>query len=342
MSALFSPPEIEILVVDKSSLPRDRLCAGVLTHKAFDLVQPLGPPDNIFEKPLHLPVKFLNWPSKTSILAEELTINLNRRAFDNWLVSILPPRIDLLANTTFKGFYRDDDEIKVVLRCDEHQPVEVKTRFLIGADGASSMIRKQLTSPLKTFITIQETIYPENIPDAFNVILEPSVTSLYSWLIPKGETAVLGTALIGRNKKHRDAKEKLNLLKRLLNQEQQGGETVEPPKGCLLARPERPRDIFLGRQNVLLAGEAAGLIDVCSGEGIYYALKSGLMAGIALHDKADVFAAYSMLCRPLIKIVRKKILFSRVCLNPLTRPLGFNLTHRFPLVRKKVVTTLFN
>jgi len=75
-------------------------------------------------------------------------------------------------------------------------------------------------------------------------------------------------------------------------------------------------EIALGTGNVLLIGEAAGLISPSSFEGISYALESGLMAAQAIKTEPDsVIDTYRKLCDPMCLRLSYQIEKSQIVFN---------------------------
>lgn len=93
------------------------------------------------------------------------------------------------------------------------ETTKVNLRYLIGADGATSRVRKTVTSrsPARYF-TLQEWIQPRNpkLVTNFVGIVEQDI-DFYTWLVPKDELLIIGTAY---NSNGKTSKQDLNLLPR--------------------------------------------------------------------------------------------------------------------------------
>jgi flavin-dependent dehydrogenase len=70
---------------------------------------------------------------------------------------------------------------------------------------------------------------------------------------------------------------------------------------------------------VLLAGEAAGLVDATTGEGIYYAVSTGAAAAVAAYAALKIygkekhaFGIYREMIRPYVEEIKKSRLLSRM------------------------------
>ena len=154
---------------------------------------------------------------------------------------------------------------------------------IIGADGAYSPTAKFLgAAPVARAVALQERIA---LPDAqmarwedtADLYLGQEVSpDLYSWAFPKRDHIAVG---IGVGPKHsKVAKELLKNLKQRLGPSLQGGKLLLREAHALPMEP-RKQMVF---DRAMLIGDAAGLVVHTSGEGIYWAMKSGQLAAETL------------------------------------------------------------
>lgn len=155
----------------------------------------------------------------------------------------------------------------------------LKADFLIGADGANSSVARYIgMKPPEKFLAIQERIKvsPEQMDyyrDRCEFWYGSEISScLYGWVFPKADHLCIGTAV-----RYGDSKGLFSRFKRF---KEKLGERIEGYS--VIKKEASPGPIGVtGRMvcgNVLLCGDAAGLILPVSAEGIYYAMKSGQMA----------------------------------------------------------------
>ncbi|GAB4203915.1 MAG: geranylgeranyl diphosphate reductase [Roseiflexaceae bacterium] len=162
---------------------------------------------------------------------------------------------------------------------------ELRASTVIGADGAYSPTAKALGLPnLPRCIAIQERIrLPDDKmarwQDTADLYLGPEVSpDLYAWAFPKKDHVAVG---IGAGPGHtKQAKQLLENLKRRIAPELAGGEIFMQEAHALPMHP-RPQLAF---DRAMLIGDAAGLVVGTSGEGIYWAMKSGKLAAEVLAD----------------------------------------------------------
>jgi geranylgeranyl reductase len=159
----------------------------------------------------------------------------------------------------------------------------LRVAAVIGADGAYSATARALGLPnLPRCVAIQDRIRlpPEKMArweDTADLYLGADVSpDLYAWAFPKKDHVAVG---MGAGHGHTKAvKTHLENLKRRIAPDIEGGEVYMTEAHALPMHP-RPQIAFA---RVMLIGDAAGLVVGTSGEGIYWAMKSGKLAAETL------------------------------------------------------------
>ena len=154
----------------------------------------------------------------------------------------------------------------------------LKVDAIIGADGANSRIAKEIDAGDYNYaIAFQERIrLPQAQMDYYNDLAEMYVgddvsTDFYAWVFPKYDHVAVGTGTMQVHKasiKQLQAGIRARAARKLV-----GGEIIKVEAHPIPEHP-RPRRV-VGR--VALVGDAAGYVTKSSGEGIYFAAKSGRM-----------------------------------------------------------------
>lgn len=168
----------------------------------------------------------------------------------------------------------------------------LKADAVIGADGAYSPTARFLGLPnLPRAVAIQERIaLPQSQmarwEETADLYLGSEVSpDLYAWAFPKRDHIAVG---IGAGPGHTDqAKTLLANLKARLGPALEGGRLILREAHALPMEPRKQ----LAFDRAMLIGDAAGLVVHTSGEGIYWAMKSGQMAAEVLAQHLDAPSA---------------------------------------------------
>ena len=286
----------KILLVDKRQLTSSpetnsagKCCGGLLAPDAQGMLSRmgLGLPKSVLVEPQLFVVRAIDVQQRIERYYQRYYINMDRRKFDRWLLSMIPSSVDIRLGCRFKSYESENDSFKIKLvqnnkACVEHAGI------LVGADGASSRVRKQAdpNHPFpKAYLGVQEWVEADSKLPYFSTIFDPEITDYYCWTIPKGNHLIIGAALHPR----RDVFGRFELLKNKLRDcGFRFGKTTRR-KGAFILRPVKTQEICTGKNGVALLGEAAGWISPSSAEGLSYAFKSALILAQILRKTPDGF-----------------------------------------------------
>ncbi len=206
---------------------------------------------------------------------EDLDPFLRQRAVDNGAQLIEGQLLDLqVATDGVTVSYRDKNS---------HAKKSLQAEVVIGADGAYSTTAKALgLERLPRCIAIQERIrLPadkmakwENTAELY--LGQKVSPDLYAWVFPKSDHVAVGCGAGPGNTA--EARQLLANLKQRIAPELEGGEVFLEEAHALPIHPRK----HLAYERAMLIGDAAGLVVGTSGEGIYWAMKSGRMAAETL------------------------------------------------------------
>lgn len=159
----------------------------------------------------------------------------------------------------------------------------VTARFVLGADGARSEVARQALPGHRTrhvfayheVVRAPQAGAADYAGESCDVIYRGSLSpDFYAWVFPHGGTASIG---VGSARKGWSLRPPVATLRRGLRLD--GCETLRREGAPI---PLKPLARWDDGHAVLLAGDAAGVVAPCSGEGIYYAMASGRMAAHAI------------------------------------------------------------
>jgi geranylgeranyl diphosphate/geranylgeranyl-bacteriochlorophyllide a reductase len=212
---------------------------------------------------------------------------VDREVFDEWLRERAAAFGAQRRDGTFKRLARDTDGCAIVeyrLKAITAAPQRVRARAVIGADGALSAVARQsipnadrtpyvfayheiIRSPRQTSGSFDGTrcdVY-------YRGTLSPD---FYGWIFPHGETTSVGTGTAHKGFPLRASVGALRDTAGL-----SGLETIRCEGAPI---PLRPLPRWDNGRDVLLAGDAAGVVAPASGEGIFYAMTGGRLAAAAV------------------------------------------------------------
>lgn len=267
----------EAIIIEKEVFPRKKLCAGGLPVKVLDVL-----PFDIYPV-LENEVYQVNLSYKLckdflKSYHKILIYTVDRQNFDDFLIKQAINRgIDFLEGEKVEKISLLDDIYYIVTT-----NKEIKSKILVGADGARSLIARIFNlSPIDTYHLGLQAEFPnkyfKNISyDRSKTIYLDwgSIKNGYAWIFPKKRSISIGVQ--GPTNAGKFLKDYyLQIIHRL------GINNAEVElKAHLIPHRLSKKNIF--KNNVYLIGDAAGLTDYWTGEGIYYALKSAELAALQI------------------------------------------------------------
>jgi geranylgeranyl diphosphate/geranylgeranyl-bacteriochlorophyllide a reductase len=265
----------------------DKCCGGLLAPDAQKMLATLGLglPQSVLVGPQLFSVRTIDFPAAEERFYQRHYINVDRKKFDGWLLSLLPAGVDFRSGCRVQSIEPSEREIKIHFTHNQKNLTE-SARVLVGADGAYSSVRSLAfleQPPPELYIAIQESVRVTSPLPYFCAIFDPAITDFYGWTIPKEDLLLVGAALL-RNDRPR---EKFELLKKKLSSFGFRLGTVVRRTGAFLARPRRQKQLCAGHGRVALIGEAGGWISPSSAEGLSYALESARALAEAMLDSSD-------------------------------------------------------
>lgn len=276
---------LDVLIIDKSTFPRLKICGGGLTRRAFSEI-PFDISPVIHQKVNCGYITFRGRPIKTIQAESPVAYMIDRLSFDSLLIE----KAVAQGVRTVQG----QRVISIAVQ-NEHIMVETDQdtytcRYLISADGVHSLVAQQsgLVTKRTTSLAYEAQLTKENNP-------EPSLTDTitfdfgtllfgYGWIFPKRDHLNVGVC---RTWPANQASKK-HLLKFVDQHPALHRDRIIDIRAYPV--PQGTQKAFLHKNKILLVGDAANLGDPWLGEGLYYALYSGRMAAemIIKHAKGGL------------------------------------------------------
>lgn len=300
---------LKTLLLEKFSLPRIKPCGGAVMYRGLHILKRL--PHSLVERKIY-GLKFV-MPSGRNVAFRTdklIGITTNRDEFDAYLAHRAEDMgAELMERARVKEVSITNDAVVCALADGR----EFRSRFLIGADGVNTVVghavglrgKKDMTrvglGMESDFVVGADTVDSIFGGDPSILEIRPVRNRIsYGWIFPKRDRLAIGVA---------GAAVHMHPLRGIFDSFVRN---IEQLFGITLT-PERRGTSFLGADGVvnpnvvdrvILVGDAAGFVDPMMGEGIAYAMRSGLYAATTIvealendrHDAAFL-SRYQKKCR---------------------------------------------
>lgn len=212
---------------------------------------------------------------------------VDRAEFDEWLRERAAAAGATRRTGKFLRIERDR-EGRALVRYQDRDGIERRARALgvVGADGARSAIARQCVAGADRmpYVAAYHEIIRRPDPGHGNydgaradVYYQGRLSpDFYAWVFPHGETASVGVGSAHKGFSLRAAVQTLRADAGMA-----AAETVRREGAPI---PLRPLSRWDNGQDVVLAGDAAGVVAPASGEGIYYAMTGGRLAAESVDE----------------------------------------------------------
>jgi geranylgeranyl reductase family protein len=266
---------IRVLLLDKAEFPRWKPCAGGITLKARRYI-----PDPLFDL-VETTIRgaYLTYGNEyvTHLQSSDpVGWMVHRETFDEAHLELArsQPTVDVMLGTTVREVLETPEHV-----CVATESGELKGKVLVGADGATGVVSRALPGHedrLTGFAYEGETTLGDARITDDTLFDFQKFPGGYGWVFPKKDHYSVGGFVYGKG---------LPGVKELYQ------EFCRETPILRLAETYRARGhpIALGgnlrplhTRRIALVGEAGDLVDPLTGEGIYYALRSGHVAGEAI------------------------------------------------------------
>lgn len=286
---------MHVLLLDKDTFPRDKICGDAISGKSVDVLAELGMLDKVkqtdnvvafgatFSSPdgTEVSIPFtgdMGRPKPPGFVCDRVT-------YDNALMEMAKEAgVDVREGVSVKGLIREAGRAVGIRTAD----AEFRAPLVIGADGAYSVLVRDLgldqldedhyVAGIRAYYDGVTGFHEHNFIELHFV--EESLPG-YFWMFPMSRgRANVGVGMLSSRIKKRDVK-----LKPLLDQLVElprfrdrfaGATRVGALKGWGLPLGSKPRQ--MAGDGWMLVGDAASLIDPFTGEGIGNAMVSGMYA----------------------------------------------------------------
>ena len=157
----------------------------------------LGLPKSVLQEPQLFVVRAIDVPHRLERYYQRHYINMDRRQFDQWLLSMVPAGVEVRLGHRLRACTVEGEGIRLTLSQGDEQHTET-AKIVVGADGAASKVRSGLElkgPPPRKYLAIQEWVEASESMPHFSSIFDPEITDYYCWTIPKDSLLIIGAAL---------------------------------------------------------------------------------------------------------------------------------------------------
>lgn len=313
----------KVALIEKAKTPRFKPCGGGLTPKTVNLLKKLDLyEDSVISNTCEgLTIYYRN---NFSFEIKNARIYLtSREKFDHNLVNQAKNAgAHFFQKTKIVKIEEQDQKIKATSNTGE----TFQGDLLIGADGANSTVGKYLHRKWRPqdlsigAVTVTNTKQktPKHCETMFGLLPDG-----YAWIFPLGRK----TANIGVGASLKYANKILSTLQSFL--QSLNAEKRYKIHAHILPTPRKIKKNTIGRKNIFLIGDAAGLVDPWLGEGIYYAIKSAqLLANSIIRNKNILDDYYSHIQKEIITNFKYAQLYRKIFYKKLEKSLKIIKKHR--------------
>ncbi|MCR5013622.1 MAG: NAD(P)/FAD-dependent oxidoreductase [Bacteroidales bacterium] len=259
---LLMQSDVDVTLLDKAEFPRDKICGGGLTHKAYELLEEIYPGWRYeYNGVRHIHVT-VNGHASCEFDAEKEIRIVKRKVFDHELLKKYLEAGGRFVNEGLRSFEEKEDGTVVVTLSNGEQ---LEGDYLVGADGTNSRVRNLLSpKPSKKMLILEQ--YMDRDPKNQIVIRLARRTGGYYYRFPNSEFDTVGYC------DYDTTPEKFRaLLSRLGLQETKLRGAYVPMSN----------DYPL-HDHVILIGDAGGFSNRLTFEGLFYAIMTARNAHEAI------------------------------------------------------------
>ncbi len=320
---------ISTCIFDRAIFPREKLCGGLLTQKTVDLLKnhcrDIRPEEYITEETNSVEFYYekkpmMDFRSRVPFYFTERTL------LDDRLIK----QYKKLGGTVFENIKIHSNQIDLnsgTIRLDAET---FKYEVLVGAYGCGHLLTRLHHINLHRSFCVEGKAEKDSTEKTVRIYFG-LVMGGYGWDFPKKDHFAIG---ILEEKNNRNIRNISDTFFREVNPKE-----VHSIRGAFIPSGQ-PVPLKKLPKNVLLVGDAAGFIDPITGEGIYYALLSGIISAESIlqairtgnDNFRDIYFKNTKKIRKNIQVARSQ---KAILYNP------FFLKHFMNFIRKHRSFALF-
>lgn len=292
---------LRVLLVDKKKFPRDKICGDAISGKSVTYLRELGLVAELESQP-QVRANGVTFSSPNGAIAtvpftppnaerESYGYVCRREIFDNVLFQAAKKHVDTIETFTVEDLFVEEGQVCGVLGSNGTTSSKtISAKAIIGADGYNSVIPRKLgfyEHDPKHWVVATRAYYRgvKDVTDAIEIHFVKDILPGYFWIFPLED----GLVNVGIGMLHSELKrQKISLRKAHIAATESDffrarfkeAELINGISGWNLPLGSKKRKVH--GDGFVLLGDAAGLIDPFSGEGIGNGMCSGKIAAEVL------------------------------------------------------------
>lgn len=324
-----------VLLVDGSS-GHEKVCGGLLSPDAQDVLARynISVPKDVLADPQLFSVKTVDLCDGYTRYYRRSYMNVNRRKFDELILSLVPNSVRRVSGRCVSVSREGKDFSLEIAVSGTNETQAYRCKYLVGADGASSIVRRSLFQNKKIYryTAIQQQFEASESEPFYSCIFDNDTSSGCSWIFFKDGRLIFGGAFeaYGSRKAFEEQKRKLIDLGVV---QKEAFDFPVALDACQVLRPKLSGGVALSKDNAFLLGEAAGFISPSSFEGISYALLSAEALADAFNREKGKGASIERAYKRATLALRAKI-----ALKCVKRPFMYDSTLRRAVMKSGLMT----
>lgn len=348
-----------VALIDRAIFPRDKLCGDFLNPTSWPILDGLEVSDDLLARP-HAKISTFRMSAASGAAAvsalpvqgaRQFGLGLRRFHLDHVLLERAKQvGVSVRQGVKVTGVDRDSRGWRLAVDHGDH-PSSAQARFLVGADGRNSWVARQLgvLSPrAQPSSAVGFEVQLKNVQAVRHSVEIHQFTGGYAGLVRVDEHTVnlcftVRLRQLGKARSFEQLREHLLGANPLLQALLVDAETVSPLRSVWPVYFPRRRCFGAG---FLLVGDAARVTEPVTGEGIYFALRSGQLAATTIAAalrEGNVTPArlsqYDGACRTEF---RARLWLNTLIRRLMYRPKLLSIAIRLLGIRKPLLETLVN